>query len=100
MPGYTLMGKASQWNSDSGIVVNKTSIKICKAKERLDVANFSRFGPILNGLHLFVGHCEALGREVVPKEFHRGSVKLTYIFTSRKVMLVKAPKDFLDVILV
>jgi hypothetical protein len=61
MPGCTLSGKASQRNGDSGIVVNKVSIEIGKAEERLDVANFAMFRPILDGLHLLVGHCEALG---------------------------------------
>src|SRR3981189_232300 len=100
MPGCTLAGKASQRNSDPGIVVDKATVEIGEAEERLDVANFARFGPILNGLHLLVGHCEALGREIVPEEFHRGSVELTFVFASKKVMQAKAPKHFLDVILV
>jgi hypothetical protein len=85
MPGCTLTGKVSQWNGDSGIVVNKASIESGEAEEGLDVANFARFRPILNGLHLFIGHCEALGGEIVPEEFHRGSVKLTFIFASKRL---------------
>jgi hypothetical protein len=80
--------------------VNETSIEICEAEEGLDVAEFPRFGPILDGLHLFVGHGETLGQKVVPEEFYRGSVKFTFIFMGKKVVLAKSPKDFFDVILV
>jgi hypothetical protein len=44
-----------------GIVVNEASVEIGKLEEGLDIADFLRFGPVLDGLHFSIRHSETIG---------------------------------------
>ena len=59
MPGGTLVGKMSKWNCDFRISVNEGMVEVGKAKERLNILDFSWYWPILDDLDFVWGHGEA-----------------------------------------
>ena len=59
--GEAFARKPSEWDSDGRISVNKSSVKVCKTEEGLDVVDFVRFRPILNAFDFVVSHGETLG---------------------------------------
>jgi len=59
MPRGTLAGKTHRWNCDFIISVNKATVEIGKVKERLNILDFSWYGPILDDLNFVWGHGEA-----------------------------------------
>jgi len=54
VPNCTLSGKVHEGYSDFRVSVNEMLVEVGKTEERLNVFNFSRFGPILDNLD-FVG---------------------------------------------
>ena len=75
IPGEAFAREPSEWDSDGRISINKSSVKVHKAKEGLDVADFARFGPILNAFDFVISHGETLGQEHVTEVFNRGCVE-------------------------
>ena len=61
IPGEAFACEPSEWDSDGRIFINKSSVKVCKTEEGLDVADFVRFEPILNAFDFVVSHGETLG---------------------------------------
>src|SRR5882724_7897881 len=59
MPRDTLVGKTCKWNCDFGISVNEAMVEIGKAKEKLNILEFSWYWPILDDLDFVQGHGEA-----------------------------------------
>src|SRR5882724_10288177 len=59
MPGATLAGKVHKQNCDFGISVNEMTVEIGKAKEGLNILDFSWCWPILDDLNFVWGHGEA-----------------------------------------
>jgi len=61
--GMTLIriaaGNMCKQNCDFGISMNEVTVEIGKAKERLDILDFSWYGPTLDDLDFVWGHCEA-----------------------------------------
>ena len=75
IPGEAFVHKPSKWDSDGRISVNKFLVEVRKTEEGLDVADFARFGPILNAFDFVISHGETLGREHVTEVFDRGCVE-------------------------
>ena len=75
IPGEAFVCEPSEWDSDGRISINKSSVKVCKTEEGLDVADFARFGPILNAFDFVISHGETLGREHVTEVFDQGCVE-------------------------
>ena len=75
IPGEAFARKPSEWDSDGRISVNKSLVEVHKTEEGLGVADFARFGPILNAFDFVVSHGETLGREHVTEVFDRGCVE-------------------------
>ena len=75
IPGEAFARKPSEWDSHGRISVNKSLVEVFKTEERLDVADFVRFGPILNAFDFVVSHGETLRREHVTEVFDRGCVE-------------------------
>src|SRR5882724_3290933 len=67
MPGGTLVGKMREQDCDFGISVNETTVEIGKAKEGLNVLDFSWYWPILDNLDFVWGHGEAFGCSIYPR---------------------------------
>src|SRR5882724_10607905 len=59
MPRGTLAGKTREWDCDFGISIDEMTVEIGKAKEGLNVLDFSWCWPILDNLDFVWGHGEA-----------------------------------------
>ena len=55
--GNTFVGEAGQRSDDTGVIIYKMSVKVCKAKEGLYILDLPRLEPVLYGLHLLRRHC-------------------------------------------
>ena len=56
VPSDPLSSQTREWNCNIGVVKNESSIKVCKSEKGLNVLDFARFGPFLDGLDLVIGH--------------------------------------------
>lgn len=92
-------GKASQGNSDIRVSRYKPTIEIGEAEERLNIPNTLRLRPILNRLDFLLIHRETLGRNYVAEVLDRRRVELALFGFAIKLVLMKAPKDFFDMLL-
>ncbi|KIO02646.1 hypothetical protein M404DRAFT_147633 [Pisolithus tinctorius Marx 270] len=90
VPRSTLSHLASEWNDNVGVVVNESSVEICKAKERLDVSHLLQLRPVTDCLNLLSRHGETRGRKNITKVLDRVRVKLTLLWLGIKAMLSKA----------
>jgi hypothetical protein len=72
--------------------VDEVSVEIGKSEERLDVFDFSRFGPIFDGLDL---HGKAIWRQNVSEIFH--GVVVALASEGIQAMLPELLENFLDV---
>ncbi|KIN95457.1 hypothetical protein M404DRAFT_165703 [Pisolithus tinctorius Marx 270] len=90
VPRSTLSCEASERNDDVRVVINESSIEICKTKERLDVSHLPRFRPVADCLNLLGRHGETGGRKNITKVLDRVGVKLTLLRLGIKAMLSKA----------
>ncbi|KIK25323.1 hypothetical protein PISMIDRAFT_97008, partial [Pisolithus microcarpus 441] len=67
IPSHIFLGEAGQWHNYLRIVMDESSIEVCKPKEGLNVLDFLWFGPITDGLNLVSRHSQTRGREDVAK---------------------------------
>src|SRR5882724_3978840 len=100
VPYGTLAGKMREWNSDFGISKNESLVKIGKTKERLNIFDFSGFGPILNYLDFVRRHGEAFRRQHISEIFTGSDVKFAFVCMGKKSVSVESAKYFSDVSLV
>ena len=56
VPSDSFSGQTCQWNCDIGVVKDESPIKVSKSEEGLNVLDFARFGPFLDGLDLVIGY--------------------------------------------
>src|SRR3979490_1148395 len=77
VPRESFPCESSKGNSDGGIVVDETPLKVRKTKERLNVFYFPRFWPLQDALNLSFSHGESLRRQYVAEVFDRGLVNQT-----------------------
>jgi hypothetical protein len=56
IPDGLLLSKSRQRNNNVGVIENITPVKISKAKEGLNILDFSGFGPIENDSDFFGIH--------------------------------------------
>ena len=59
VPGNTFAGKAGQRSDDTGVIIYKMPVKICKAEEGLHVLDLPRLRLVLYGLHLLQRHSKS-----------------------------------------
>ncbi|KIN94366.1 hypothetical protein M404DRAFT_168524 [Pisolithus tinctorius Marx 270] len=90
VPRSTLSCEASEWNDNVEVVINESSVEICKTKERLDVSHLPRLRPVTDCLNLLSGHGETRGRKNITKVLDGVGVKLTLLWLGIKAMLSKA----------
>ncbi|KIO14405.1 hypothetical protein M404DRAFT_120976 [Pisolithus tinctorius Marx 270] len=90
VPRSTLSHEASERNDDVGVVINESSVEVCKAEERLDVSHLPQLRPVTNCLNLLSRHGETGGRKNITKVLDRVRVKLTLLQLGIKTMLSKA----------
>ncbi|KIO01164.1 hypothetical protein M404DRAFT_150664, partial [Pisolithus tinctorius Marx 270] len=89
VPRSTLLCEASEWNDDVGVVINESSVEICKTKERLDVSHLLWLRPVADCLNLLSRHGETGGRKNITEVLDRVRVKLTLLWFGIKTMLSK-----------
>ncbi|KIN96459.1 hypothetical protein M404DRAFT_163016, partial [Pisolithus tinctorius Marx 270] len=89
VPRSTLSHEASEWNDDVGVVINESSVEVCKAKEGLDVSHLLWLRPVADCLNLLSGHGETRGRENVAKVLDGGGVELALLWLGIETMLLK-----------
>ncbi|KIO10318.1 hypothetical protein M404DRAFT_129673, partial [Pisolithus tinctorius Marx 270] len=77
-------------NDDVRVVINESSVEICKAKERLDVLHLLWLRPITDCLNLLSRHGETRRRKNITEVPDRVGVKLTLLWLGIKTMLSKA----------
>src|SRR5882724_9540798 len=100
VPYGTLVGKTREWNGDFRISENESSVKIAETKERLNIFDFSGFGPILNYLDFVRRHGEAFRRQHISEVFAGSDVKFAFVCTGKKSVSAESVKYFSDVSLV
>ena len=61
VPGNIFAGEAGQKSDDTRVVIYKTPVKFCKAKEGLHTLDLLRLMPVLYGLHLLWRHSKSRG---------------------------------------
>ncbi|KIO13215.1 hypothetical protein M404DRAFT_123347 [Pisolithus tinctorius Marx 270] len=77
-------------NDDVKVVINESSVEICKTKERLDVLHLPWLRPVVDCLNLLSGHGETGGRKNITEVLDGVRVKLTLLQLGIKTMLSKA----------
>ncbi|KIN95566.1 hypothetical protein M404DRAFT_165501 [Pisolithus tinctorius Marx 270] len=90
VPRSTLSREASEQNDDVRVVVNESSVEVCKAKERLDVSHLPQLRPVMDCLNLLSGHGETGGRKNITEVLDRVRVKLALLQLGIKAILSKA----------
>src|SRR5882724_73611 len=96
MPGGTLVGKMREQNCDFGISVNKTTVEIGKAKEGLNVLDFSWNWPILDDLDFVRGHGEAFMLQHISEVFAGSDMELAFVCMGKKSVSVESAEYFLN----
>ena len=66
------------------------SVEVGKSKERLDVFDFSWFGPLMDGLDFVFSHCETFGLQYITEEFDCVFVPFTFAGFSIESVFSKA----------
>src|SRR5467141_3103792 len=87
-------------NSDFGICVNETMVKVGETEEGLNVLDFSGFRPILDYLDFVLGHGEAFRRQHISEVFAGSDVELAFVCMGKKSVSAESAKYFSDVCLV
>ena len=96
VPRNSFACKTSKGNHDIRVVLNEPPIKVRKAKEGLDVLDFSGFGPILNSLDFVAGHGEPGGQEDITEIFDSLQVPFAFLQFEIKSVSVEALENFPD----
>src|SRR5467141_3815864 len=87
-------------NSDFGICVNETMVKVGETEEGLNVLDFLGFWPILDYLDFVLGHGEAFRRQHIYQVFAGSDVELAFVCTGKKSVSTESVKYFSDMSLV
>ena len=66
-------------DNNIGVVENEASVEVGKAEEGLNVPDFLRLGPILDGFNLRLVHRESLGRENISEVFNSFRMEFTLV---------------------
>ncbi|KIN96039.1 hypothetical protein M404DRAFT_164331 [Pisolithus tinctorius Marx 270] len=90
VPRSTLSHEASEWNDDVRVVINESSVEICKAEERLDVSHLPWLRPVMDCLNLLSRHGETRWRKNITEVLDGVRVKLALLRLGIKAMLSKA----------
>ena len=61
VPGNTFVGEVGQRSDDTGVIIYKTFVEICKTEEGLHVLDLPRLKPVLYRLHLLWRHSKSRG---------------------------------------
>ncbi|KIO03302.1 hypothetical protein M404DRAFT_146089 [Pisolithus tinctorius Marx 270] len=88
-PRSTLSHEASERDNNVRVVINESSIEICKAKEGLDVSHLPWLRPVMDCLNLLSRHGETRWRENVAKVLNRVRVELALLQLGIETMLSK-----------
>src|SRR5882724_1970933 len=86
-----------EWNGDFGISKDELSVKIGETEERLNIFDFSEFGPILDYLDFVRGHGEAFRRQHISEVFTESDVEFAFISMGKKSVSAESVKYFSDV---
>ncbi|KIN99891.1 hypothetical protein M404DRAFT_153794, partial [Pisolithus tinctorius Marx 270] len=89
VPRSTLSCEVSEWNDDVGVVINESSVEICKTKEGLDVSHLPWLRPVMDCLNLLSRHGETGGRKNITEVLNGVRVELTLLWLGIKTMLSK-----------
>ncbi|KIN96382.1 hypothetical protein M404DRAFT_163296 [Pisolithus tinctorius Marx 270] len=100
VPRSTLLCEVSEQNDDVRVVINESSVEVCKAKEELDVLHLPQLRPVMDCLNFLSGHGETGGRENVAKVLDGVRVELALLWLGIETMLSKAAEYLFYVIMV
>ena len=100
VPGNTFAGEVGQRSDNTGVIIYKTPIKICKAEEGLHVLDLPRLGPVLYGLHFLQRHSKSRGQQLVTRVLGGFGVELTLLRFGKEAVCAELPEDFSDILLV
>ncbi|KIN95886.1 hypothetical protein M404DRAFT_164728 [Pisolithus tinctorius Marx 270] len=90
VPRSTLLHEANERNDNAGIVINESSVEICKTKEGLDASHLPWLRPVADCLNLLSGHGETGGRKNITEVLDGVGVKIALLRLGIKTMLLKA----------
>ena len=93
VPRQVLLGKVDEWSSDVGIVGNKLSVEVGKAKERPNVLDFFRGGPAGDTIQLYRVHGKLTRFDDHPEVFHFSGGKATFLQFEMEVQFHHALED-------
>ena len=100
VPRYSFAGEAGERKDDLGVVVDEPPIEVREPEERLDVADFSGFGPVEDSLDFLLGHGETVSGEDVAEILDGLRVEFALVCAGVEVVLAESSEDFLDMFLV
>ncbi|KIN94580.1 hypothetical protein M404DRAFT_167892 [Pisolithus tinctorius Marx 270] len=89
VPRSTLLHEVSEWNDNVRVVINESSVEICKTEERLDVSHLPQLRPVADCLNLLSRHGETGGRKNITEVLDGVRVKLALLQLGIKAMLSK-----------
>jgi hypothetical protein len=98
VPRSTLAGEPRERNSDVGEIVNETAVKVSESEEGLNIFDFTRLGPVQDGLDFILGHGEAFRRKDVAEEFDGVGVELAFVSSGEQLVFSESPEYFSDML--
>ncbi|KIN94713.1 hypothetical protein M404DRAFT_167542 [Pisolithus tinctorius Marx 270] len=90
VPRSTLSHEASEWNDNVRVVINESSVEVCKTKEGLDVSHLPWLRPVMDCLNLLSRHGETGGGKNITEVLDRVGVKLALLWLGIKTTPLKA----------
>ena len=71
--------KIDKQNNNIQVFINKSTIKVNKFKKRLNIIDFSLFGPVLDNIDLVVSYDKPAREKNIPKIFYQLGMKFTFL---------------------
>ncbi|KIO10901.1 hypothetical protein M404DRAFT_129006, partial [Pisolithus tinctorius Marx 270] len=99
-PRSTLSHEVSERDDDVGVIINESSVEVCKAKEGLDVSHLLWLRLVTDCLNLLSRHGETGGRENIAEVLNGVRVELTLLWLGIETMLSKVAEYLFYVFMV
>ncbi|KIK11739.1 hypothetical protein PISMIDRAFT_122157, partial [Pisolithus microcarpus 441] len=98
--GAAFLGKVGQRHNYFGVVMDEPPIEVSEPKERLNVPDFSWFGPIADGLNLIGGHSQTRQGEDIAEVFDQVPMELALFGLGIQAVAAQAAKYLFYVFMV
>jgi hypothetical protein len=96
VPRNAFTGEACKRNNDGGVMMNETTIEVCKTEEGLDVLDRARFGPVANDFNLVDIHLETFRRKNISEVFDGILVPLALCRICKELVQAETSENLAD----